>query len=354
MEDLVDVDANLCHPQLYDNITEHICRAQHAGVRQFVVPGSTLEDSSLALTLASEKFPNVVFSTAGIHPYNVKPVSELPDALSELERLLSLTDATPSSSLIARCVGECGLDFSEHFPSPETQIPWFEKQVELACRLQRPLFLHERAAFKPFVDILEKQESLPPVLVHCFTSGEKELEKYLAMGFFIGMTGFFLTKRGAHLLPMLPRIPLNRIMVETDAPYLGFPGCRSAYPGSKRKQTTPNVPSALPQVVTALAEKMKVTVDELAQHCTQNARQFFSLTSSPPPSLVPAPGMEIITGQAPDKKPKNQKQQSKEKKKNKKKQKSGEAQDQGEVPSLPSQDESTREEIKDRPIQGPS
>ncbi|CAM9648966.1 unnamed protein product, partial [Choristocarpus tenellus] len=142
--DIVDVDANLLHPALVDDLELHLQVAASVGVKQFVVPGSTVSDSTKALELAREK-PNVIYPTAGVHPYNVGDCGELGAAMEAIAVLAK--DPT------VRCVGECGLDFSEGFPSEALQLPWFEKQVELACQLRKPLFLHERNAFLPFVEV---------------------------------------------------------------------------------------------------------------------------------------------------------------------------------------------------------
>ncbi|CAM9554872.1 unnamed protein product [Hapterophycus canaliculatus] len=178
-----------------------------------------------------------------------------------------------------RCIGECGLDFSEGFPSPVLQLPWFERQVQLACELKKPLFLHEREAFVDFLKVLRRYDvlhGLPPCLVHCFTGSEEELAAYLDMGFFVSVAGGICReKSGAVLREAVKRIPLNRLMVETDAPYLGFTGCRKGH--SKPKKQNPNVPSALPSVVRVVAECMALPYEEVARATLQNSRDFFGM-----------------------------------------------------------------------------
>eukprot|EP00903_Cladosiphon_okamuranus_P018774 g17271.t1 len=270
IDNLVDVDANLLHPDLSDDIEHHLQVAASVGVKQFVVPGSTVDDSRGALELAQQK-PNVVFPTAGVHPYHVEGCGLLEDALASLASLAALEQV--------RCVGECGLDYSEGFPSAELQLPWFEKQVELACMLKKPLFLHERAAFGDFSEVLRRYDALhglPPCLVHCFTGNEKELAAYLDMGFFISVAGGICReKSGASLREAVKRVPLERLMVETDAPYLGFTGCRKGH--SKPNKQSPNCPSALPAVVSVLAECLGLPFEEVARATGENSRAFFGM-----------------------------------------------------------------------------
>ncbi|CAM9854872.1 unnamed protein product [Pylaiella littoralis] len=270
--DLVDVDANLLHADLSDDIDHHIQVASSAGVKQFVVPGSTVEDSHGALELANRK-PNVVFPTAGVHPYHVEGCGPLEDAMANIATLASMDEV--------RCVGECGLDYSEGFPSAELQLPWFERQVELACKLKKPLFLHERAASVDFVEVLRRCDSLlglPPCLVHCFTGTDKELATYVEMGFFVSVAGGICReKSGAVLREAVKRVPLDRLMVETDAPYLGFTGCRKGH--SKPKKQNPNVPSALPAVVQVLADCRGLSFDDIARATAENSRVFFGMKS---------------------------------------------------------------------------
>ena len=193
---------------------------------------------------------------------------------------------------LVRCVGECGLDTSRGFPPLAAQLPWFEAQVELACEVRKPLFLHERGAFEPFCEVLDRaavrysgRGGLPPVVVHCFTGTESELAAYRERyGAYIGVTGYMLAnaQHGAALSEWLPRhVPLDRLLVETDAPYMGFKGCRGTEP-RKRGSKYPNVPAALPQVAAAVAGYYGVAVSELAARTTANASAFFGMEDAEP------------------------------------------------------------------------
>jgi TatD DNase family protein len=246
---------------------EHILNAEKRGVKQFFVPGSTIEDSAESIEL-SKKYPTKIYGSAGIHPYHASLASI--DMMDKLERL--------ASDPFALCVGECGLDYSDGFPAAELQLPCFEAQVELACKLQKPLFLHERLAHTPFCTVMDKfSGKLPPCLVHCFTGTEAELGDYLERGCFIGITGYILKPHGQNLRKWISSIPLDRLVVETDAPYLGFKGCRVGYAKDAKKQS-PNVPSALPFVVEAVAECMGITPMEVAEATTSTARRFLGIS----------------------------------------------------------------------------
>ena len=177
-------------------------------------------------------------------------------------------------------VGECGLDFSKGFPAPEAQTSWFQAQLELALLVQKPLFLHERHAHATFVKMLKNTLPVPntlPLLVHCFTGTEAEMEVYINMGCYIGLTGHFCKPTaGQTLRSFVHKIPLDRIVVESDAPYMGFPKCREPHFNDK-KRSYPNVPTSLPMIVQALAALRHESVHEISVKTTRNAHRFLRL-----------------------------------------------------------------------------
>lgn len=249
-QNLFDVDANLTHADLYAQAAQHIANAQRAGVRHMINPGSCLEDSQTAVGLA-QRFPGSIFACIGVHPYCAAQVgNDLDSMYASLEKLLLL----PSNARFVVGVGECGLDYSEGFPERNVQQKVFLKQIKLAHTRHMPLFLHERLAHSDFIGCLESAFAQhpglakPPLLIHCFTGTEEELKVYVNMGCFVSISGsIFRNNQRKNELQFLRIIPEDRIMVETDAPYLGFPGCRKPYYGSKKKY--PNVPSALPMII---------------------------------------------------------------------------------------------------------
>lgn len=269
---MFDFDCNLTHADLAPHVAELLTSAAGVGVTEMLVPGATLEESHAAIALCASH-PTTLFPTAGVHPYNARepPPTE---AIDQLRQLLSL-DAV-------RAAGEFGLDYSPSFPDRELQRQWFTSQLDVAVAADKPLFLHERLAHDDFMDILSAAElragrKLPPAVVHCFTGTARELDAYVARGFWIGVTGFVCKPtHGAELRDMLAKIPLDRLVVETDAPYMGFAKCR-ANEASDRKRQSPNVPSALPLVVAAVAKAIGRSPDEVAAITRANARRFLRL-----------------------------------------------------------------------------
>lgn len=203
-----------------------------------------------------------VFGTVGIHPHNADRAKQEDFAL--IERILK-----ENKRVVA--VGECGLDYDRMFSTKENQIRCLEKHIVLAEKLDKPLFLHERSAsgdfikrFKNHPDICKKS------VVHCFTGNKTALDQYLSMGFSIGITGWICDDRRAkELREAVHLIPLDRILVETDAPYL----TPRNVPGLGRT----NVPQNVQYVVRELAKYMKVSEDVLAENAKKNTERIFRL-----------------------------------------------------------------------------
>ena len=176
---------------------------------------------------------------------------------------------TQNDKLVA--VGECGLDYDRMFSTKENQIRCLEKQIVLAEKLNKPLFLHERSAtddfikrFKNHLDICKKS------VVHCFTGNKATLDRYLSMGFSIGITGWICDDRRAkELRDAVHIIPLDRILVETDAPYL----TPKNIPGLNRR----NVPQNIKYVVRDLAKYMKVEENVLIENARKNTKRIFTI-----------------------------------------------------------------------------
>ena len=297
---LFDVDANVCHEQLRGDREVHMEKAHSVGVAAMLVPASctasSVEIQSFAADCqlrhsasasASLPLPHV-FTTAGIHPYEASDeltMAHPPKLDSELQILRKLLLKHPKTVV---AVGECGLDYSNGFPSRDAQLPVFESQVQLACELQRPLFLHVRKAFKDCLRILDRwkiqnNNTIPPVLVHCFTGTCDELRDCLQRGYSLSVSGLICREEaGRELREALKTVysegllNLSCIMVETDAPYLGFKGCRKGYKKGAKRQT-PNVPSALPLVVDKLAKTLEVEACVLAEASSKNALNFFGI-----------------------------------------------------------------------------
>jgi TatD DNase family protein len=247
-----------------------IARAGDAGVRTLLITGSSIESSVAAAAFAQAKCNTDCntngntncMTTAGVHPHNAKDW----DAAA-LARLRELAGAAPVA------VGECGLDYNRNFSPPHAQRKCFEDQLALAAQLGKPVFLHERDAFDDFFSILKQyRANLPGAVVHCFTGGQKELEAYLALDCYIGITGWVCDeRRGAHLVPLLPRIPAGRLLLETDAPYL----LPRNLPRNLRGKSGRNEPCFLPHIAACVAAMVGKTPDQLAEETSANAQRLW-------------------------------------------------------------------------------
>ncbi len=258
---LVDIGANLTHESFQSDLEVVIKDAEQAGVTRLVVTGASEVGSQQAAQLASH-YENV-FSTAGIHPHHASECSS--DTISVLKEFCA------QPKVVA--VGEAGLDFFRDFSPRPTQEKWFARQLEIAVDLQRPVFLHEREAHDHFIGILrEYRDNLTQVVVHCFTGTEEELRTYLEMDCHIGITGWICDeRRGHHLRDFIHLIPDDRLMIETDAPYL-LPRDIRPKPKSRR-----NVPANLPHILNAVATAREQPTRHVAKTTTETAQAFFGL-----------------------------------------------------------------------------
>lgn len=259
--DIIDIGVNLAHRSFQRDRREVIERAFAAGVRTMVVTGTSLPASEEALRVARE-YPGQLFSTAGVHPHDSRNCTE--QTMSGLRRLAAHKEVV--------AMGECGLDFNRDFSPRPLQEKWFEAQVVLAEELQKPLFLHERDAQERFCAILQVARKSTPAVIHCFTAGREELRAYLDMGLHVGITGWICDeRRGMHLRELVREVPLERLMIETDAPFL-LPRTMASKPKDGR-----NEPAFLTYVLETLAECLGRTAGDVAEATTRTARKFFGL-----------------------------------------------------------------------------
>ena len=202
-----------------------------------------------------------VWGTAGIHPHNASRAGE--------EDFLKIQEYQTSPRIVA--VGECGLDYDRMFSPKEQQIDCLMKHIAIAEELQKPMFLHEREASVDFIPIFrEHLPRLKRAVVHCFTGDRALLERYLEMGFYIGITGWICDDRRAQELRDAVKIlPLDRVMLETDAPYLT--------PRNVKGLHRTNVPQNVRYVAAALAEYMGVGEELLVKSAFENTVRFFEL-----------------------------------------------------------------------------
>jgi TatD DNase family protein len=198
-----------------------------------------------------------------VHPHHAAELTS--EQLPQLRTLLQ------ASAVVA--AGECGLDYFRDLSPRAAQRHAFELQLQLAAECGKPVFLHQRDAHQDFVAIVREHiGALRAGVAHCFTAGERELEAYLSLGLSIGITGWFCDeRRGAHLAALVARIPVHRLMLETDAPYL-LPRNLAPPPASRR-----NEPMYLPHIGAAVARARAETLDACAAHTSAHARAFFGL-----------------------------------------------------------------------------
>ena len=260
--ELIDIGANLTHHSFDDDRSEMMQRAADAGVTRMIVTGSSNQGSLDAVRLA-ESAPGRLYATAGVHPHHAADFDASSVAL--------ITELAGKEAIIA--IGECGLDYFRNFSPREAQLAAFRSQLEIAAEINLPVFLHQRDAHDDFVEVLEPMlPKLSRAVAHCFTGEGESLREFLAMGLWIGITGWICDeRRGAHLHDIVSIIPDDRLLIETDAPYL-LPRTIQPQPKSRR-----NEPAYLTEVLRVVAEARGQTEAHVAKITTENASHFFGL-----------------------------------------------------------------------------
>jgi TatD DNase family protein len=259
--ELIDVGVNLAHDSFDADRDAVMQRAAAAGVVQMVITGSS-EDATRKAIALSRAHPGVLYATAGVHPHHAADLTA--DTLPALRELAREPEV--------RAVGECGLDYFRDFSPRDLQRRAFGWQLELAKELGKPVFLHQRDAHDDFLAIL-REHGIRHGVAHCFTAGEAERDAYLELGLHIGITGWINDeRRGLHLREVVKGIPADRLLIETDAPYL-LPRDIEPAPKSRR-----NEPAFLPHVARAIARSRGESPESLAASSTSNARRFFALS----------------------------------------------------------------------------
>jgi len=262
--ELVDIGINLTHASFDRDRDEVVRRAADAGVSRLIVTGTSW-DSCLAARVLADANPGRIWATAGIHPHHAADFNAEHDALF---RSLARQD-----NFVA--VGECGLDFYRDYSPRVAQRETFEAQLRIAADTGLPVFLHQRDAHEEFTAMLSGHlPDIPGGVAHCFTGGEKEMHAYLELGLHIGITGWICDeRRGAELRRAIASLPLDRILLETDAPYL-LPRDLPKKPRGRR-----NEPAFLPHILDAAARYMNRSVAEVGAAATRNASRLFGLAA---------------------------------------------------------------------------
>jgi len=260
--ELIDIGCNLTHDSFDRDRKSVIASAYEAGVVQMIITGASAKGSLDAVELA-RAWPQQLFATAGVHPHHAADYDDETDAL--------IRKLAASQEIVA--VGETGLDYFRDFSPRDAQRAAFERQIQIAMESGLPLFLHQRDAHDDFFAILGNQrERLTGVVVHCFTGNKAELHEYLDLDCHIGITGWICDeRRGTHMKEFMQDIPLDRLMIETDSPYLKP---RNLRPKLKSNR---NEPRLLPWILGTLAACRNEHPEVLAEATTHNARTFFRL-----------------------------------------------------------------------------
>ncbi len=259
---MIDIGANLTHDSFDQDRDEVISAALEAGVEQFIITGSDAACSKRATELAHQ-YTDCCYATAGIHPHHAGDFNG--ETQEQIQSLLS------DEKVVA--VGETGLDYFRDFSPREAQIFSFEQHIEMAVKTAMPMFLHQRDAHVDFHPILKNhRDQLSTVVVHCFTDNEQALFDYLDLDCHIGITGWICDeRRGQHLIELVKNIPLNRLLIETDSPYL-LPRNLDPKPKTRR-----NEPKYLPHIAKFIAQQLNISYQELIALTKQNTQQCFNI-----------------------------------------------------------------------------
>jgi TatD DNase family protein len=259
---LIDIGVNLSQYSFDEDRDAVLERAATAGVTRMIVTGSSDQSNEAALRLA-DAHRSVLYATAGVHPHHASDYDTASDA--------RIRELAGENGVVA--IGECGLDYFRNLSPRRAQLAAFQAQLDIAADEGMPVFLHQRDAHDDFVEILEPMlPRLPRAVAHCFTGEGESLRDFLAMDLYIGITGWICDeRRGTHLQDIASKIPDDRLMIETDAPYL-LPRTLDPKPKSRR-----NEPAFLTEVLRVVADARGQSLEHVARITTENAMSFFDL-----------------------------------------------------------------------------
>jgi len=270
---LTDIGVNLTNDRFTKDLPQVLQRAYLAGVQRQIITGTNLASSQQALRLCLDYGldyglehggDSKLYATAGFHPHNASE--------NNANSWYQLSQLWRQPQVVA--IGETGLDFNRNFSTPQEQLDSFEKHLQAASQLQMPLFLHERDAAEAFLELISHYRSqINRAVLHCFTGTEAFLKQLLELDLHIGITGWICDeRRGGHLHEAVKLIPANRLMIETDSPYL-LPRDLRPKPKSSR-----NEPAYLRHICERVAHYRGQSPASLAQDTEATATEFFSLT----------------------------------------------------------------------------
>jgi TatD DNase family protein len=256
---LFDSHCHLDDHSYHKDLDMVIQRANQEGIERMMTVGIDLETSTRAIEIA-ETFDGV-HAAVGVHPHRASSCSD--------QVMKRLTDLAGNPRVCAW--GETGLDFNRMYSPKKDQETWFVRQVLTADEKRLPLILHERDSHGRLLEILKAHPNQNRCgVVHCFSGNRSELDAYLELGYYIGITGILtLQERGIDLRNLVAHIPLDRLLIETDAPYLT--------PAPQKNKSRRNEPAFVKSVLLKLAEIRELTPDELARTTCNNAARLFNI-----------------------------------------------------------------------------
>ncbi|XP_063705388.1 3'-5' ssDNA/RNA exonuclease TatD [Culicoides brevitarsis] len=284
---LIDCGSNLANKKYARDLDQVLKRAKDAGVQKIIVPGNSVKASKEALRL-TRIYPGDIYASAGIHPHDSKSIAEEPESWEDFEVIAANPEVV--------AIGPCGLDYQRDFSDPETQKEVFEKQIKLAISLRKPLLIHERAAQNDVVEILKKySNNVMQIVIRGFIGTVEEALKYIDLGYYITLNGYLCKDKsdvGVRKLLEDGRLPLDRLIVETDSPFM-YPNTRaSKLPNHVKAGLTEksmiflhryctfqrNEPCSLPATVEMIAAFMNKGAEDVALATSFNALKLFGLS----------------------------------------------------------------------------
>ena len=252
---LIDTHCHLDDERLLGDEAQVLQKALEAGVGTMVTIGTDEKTSAAAAKIAAQ-YPGKIFHTVGAHPSDVDRFGEA--ELAEIERLAWETKP--------KAIGEIGLDHY-HSSDRKKQVEVFERMIRLARELSLPIVIHNRDAHDDVHRILSEKAKGMKIVLHCYSSGPDYVDRFMALGCLFSIAGPVTFKNGQLHRDAVAKIPLDRLLVETDSPYLT--------PHPFRGQR--NEPAYVKFTAEKLAEVKGLSLDEIAARTTENARRFFSL-----------------------------------------------------------------------------
>jgi len=255
--ELIDTHSHLSFPELMGSLDEVLSRARDAGVKQFITIGTDRKNNRLAIELAAKY--DSIYATVGFHPHDAKDVT--PAMLEQLHQ------QSQSDKVVA--IGEIGLDYHYDYSQRDIQKDVFRRQLAIAVETALPVVVHSREAFEDTMIILSDfAGKISGVLVHCFGGDAEDVAVCIKRGYYISFTGVVTFKNAHQARDAAAAVPLNRLMVETDCPFMS--------PAPMRRQKI-NEPALMLHTAAKLAEIKGIGLEELAEIMTNNTKRFFNI-----------------------------------------------------------------------------